>query len=294
MRERPKITMANPTDTRKLLRDLKLAPHKKLGQNFLVNKKTAEKIVRLAGVKENDTIIELGVGLGALTNPIAEKAREVIGFEIDSGIVALHREHQDLAPNVRLIHQDILQADFKALAEENGSRLKILANLPYSVSSPLLFRLIDFQDHIKWAVLMLQKEVAQRLTAATGSKDYGILSVVFNSCASVESLMDVGPGQFHPRPKVDSRVVRIVFDPRPERLASLPDFDRALLRRIVRAAFQQRRKTLINALSAGVKDLDKTAILETLARAAIPPNCRAENVTVEHYISLTRAFSEAL
>ncbi len=286
--------MSNPRNIKQLLAEKKLAPHKKLGQNFLIHRATAEKIARMAGITEEDTVVELGVGFGALTQPMAETAAKVIGLEIDAGIVAWHEEQQDLPENVQLIHQDILQADFRKLAEQTGARVKIVANLPYSVSTPLLFKLIDHQDDIAWAVLMLQKEVSQRLTATINTKNYGILSVIFNSCAAIQTLMEVGPGQFHPRPKVDSQVVRIVFHPKPEKIAKLPDFNGDLLRKIVRSAFQQRRKTLVNALSAGLQQVNKDNILQALEKTAIPPKVRAENVSVEKYIALANALSKPL
>ncbi|MDH3360351.1 MAG: 16S rRNA (adenine(1518)-N(6)/adenine(1519)-N(6))-dimethyltransferase RsmA, partial [Desulfobulbaceae bacterium] len=199
-----------------ILKDQKLAPNKKLGQNFLVHKQTPIMIVERSGVGNDDTVVELGVGLGSLTVPLASKVKKVIGIELDSGIIKWQRESGNLPNNVELIHQDLLKADYVDLADKCGSKLKIMANLPYSISNPLLFKLIDNQQVMGWAVLMLQKEVAQRLTAQVGSKEYGILSILLGACASVETLLTVGPEQFHPRPNVDSQVVKIVFDPVPE------------------------------------------------------------------------------
>jgi 16S rRNA (adenine1518-N6/adenine1519-N6)-dimethyltransferase len=272
---------------RGILADRHLAPSKKLGQNFLVHRQTAEKIVRLAGVEQEDIILELGVGFGALTLPLAAIARRVIGLELDAGIIRFHREEGDLPANVELLHQDLLKADFRQLADESGGRLKIMANLPYSVSNPLLFKLLEDQEVMAWAVLMLQKEVADRLTAPVGSKEYGILTVLLGSCASVTPLLRLGPEQFHPRPKIDSVVVRLDFDPPPERKHRLPAHDRQLLKKLVKAAFQQRRKTLINGLASVWPGLGKESWLHLLAAADIQPTIRAERLSLEDYVRLT-------
>jgi 16S rRNA (adenine1518-N6/adenine1519-N6)-dimethyltransferase len=284
----------SPRDSVKdILNSRNLAPHKKLGQNFLVHRQTAEKIVHLANITAADTVIELGVGFGALTLPIAEQAHKVIGIEIDSGIVRWHEENKELPDNVTLIHQDLLKTDFEKLAEQNGALLKIIANLPYSVSNPLLFKLIENRHSIQWAVLMLQKEVGERLVASVGTKDYGVLTVLLNSCASVKKLMELGPGQFHPKPKVDSVVVRITFNPLPAEVEQLPPFDRILFKKIVKSAFQQRRKTLLNALSANpLLPYDKDEVKAALTSAEIDSKIRAERLTTAEYVKLTNTFAE--
>jgi len=277
---------------REILKNRQLAPQKKLGQNFLVHRQTAEKIVRLAEVAPNDVIIELGVGLGSLTLPLASRAHQVIGLEIDAGIIALHEETHDLPANVILEHQDLLKADYTALADRAGGRLKIMANLPYSISNPLLFKLIENRKIMEWAVLMLQKEVGERLIAPVGSKEYGVLSVLMAGCASIRKIMDVGPGQFHPRPKVDSVVIRLNFHPQPEKIRLLPSHDQDLLKRLVKSAFQKRRKTLLNALTtASLLAFDKNAVLDALQAAGIDPQKRAENLTIEDYVNLTNVLA---
>jgi len=282
--------MDNNPPIKKILAERQLAPNKKLGQNFLVHRQTAERIVELSGVTPEDFVVELGVGLGSLTLPLAERVRQVIGLELDAGIVAYHRAHQTLPANVTLIHQDLLKADFGELAAQTSGPLKILANLPYSISNLLLFKLVENHESLDRAVLMLQKEVGQRLTAPVGSKEYGVLSVLLADCASVETIMQVGPGQFHPRPKVDSVVVRITFRPIPTRVAQLPSHDRKLLRRIVNAAFGQRRKTLRNSLSAGmINGLSREQISALLRQSGINPETRAERLTLEDFVRLTNA-----
>jgi len=282
--------MANYLPIKKILTEHQLAPSKKLGQNFLVHRQTAERIVELSGVTPDDSVLELGVGLGSLTLPLAERVKQVIGLELDAGIIAYHQEHQSMPANVTLIHQDLLKADFAGLAAQSNGPLKILANLPYSISNLLLFKLIENHESLDRAVLMLQKEVGQRLTASVGSKEYGVLSVLLAGCASVKTIMQVGPDQFHPRPKVDSVVVRITFRPIPERVAQLPAHDRKLLRRIVNAAFGQRRKTLRNSLSAGmINGLSREQISALLTQSGINPETRAERLTIEDFVRLTNA-----
>lgn len=273
---------------KEILQEHRLAPHKRFGQNFLINRNVSEKIVKLAGIDPDDTIVELGVGFGALTSHLAGSCKKVIGLEIDAGIIRYHQQEDCLPENVDLVHEDILRADFAKLAAESGGRLKIIANLPYSISNPLLFKLTASREKMEWAVLMLQKEVAQRLTATVGSKDYGILTVRMAACASVKKLLDLGPQHFHPRPKVDSQVVKITFFPVPERVATMPDYDQDLFNKIVEAAFQQRRKTLINALTAAKSlGVDKKLLEKALETMGLDTRIRGERLTVEDFVTMT-------
>ncbi|MCL1981228.1 MAG: 16S rRNA (adenine(1518)-N(6)/adenine(1519)-N(6))-dimethyltransferase RsmA [Proteobacteria bacterium] len=279
--------------TSHLLKRQGLAPHKKLGQNFLVHERTPKRIVDLAGLHPDDRVIEVGVGLGALTRPLAAACAQVIGLEADAGIVRLHQEQQDLPANVELIHTDVLKVDLAALAAPN-QRLKIVANLPYSISSPFLFRLIDRAERMDFAVVMLQKEMALRLMAQPGTKEYGAPTVLLAACAEVRPLLAVDPAEFHPRPKVDSLVIRIIFQPRPARVQALGDFDRALLARIVHAAFGQRRKTLLNGLASAGLAPDKASLVRTIEACGLAPSVRAETLALEDFVHLSRAFSSGM
>ncbi len=280
----------NRSDIKKILKENELAPKKKLGQNFLIHQSTSERIVDLAGITKNDTVFEIGVGLGSLTVPLARKAGRVIGIEIDAGIVRYHRENNTLPTNATLIHQDILKTDFKKLAAENGGPLKIIANLPYSISNPLLFKLLEHRDVVDWAVLMLQKEVGTRLCAAPGTKEYGVPTVLFAGCATVENLLHVSPEQFHPRPKVDSVVVKITFQPQ------VPvDYDNDLLVKVVKTGFQKRRKTLINCLASSLLiSLTKEQATQALESAGISLKARGETLTIDEYILLTKIIQPML
>lgn len=278
--------------TKRTLARQGLAPHKRLGQNFLIHERTPRRIVDLAGLEPEDTVIEVGVGLGALTRPLAAAVRRVVGVEADSGIIRLHQEQQDLPANVELIHGDILKTEFAALVPA-GERLKFVANLPYSISTPFLFRLIDHAEQMAFAVVMLQKEVALRLMAKPGSKEYGAPTVLLAGCAEVRPLLEVHPAEFHPRPKVDSLVIRIDFHPVPARVQSLGDHDRALFRRVVHAAFSQRRKTLQNSLAGAGLPLDRAQLSRCLEQAGISPSLRAETLSLESFVHLTRTLAAA-
>jgi 16S rRNA (adenine1518-N6/adenine1519-N6)-dimethyltransferase len=288
-------------NTRASLEKHQLTPKKRFGQNFLVHERTAEAIVHAGRITSDDIIMEVGVGLGALTRPLARAARQVIGLEIDSGIIRLHQEEEDLPENVTLIHQDVLKADFNALSELCQGPIKIMANLPYSISNPFLFKLIENKEKMAWATIMLQKEVADRLTAQPGTKQYGVPTVLLAACATVTRLMTLKPAEFHPRPKIDSVVVRIDFDLQADRIKTLPPYDRLLLHRLVRGAFSQRRKTLLNTLSSAkilplVAELEKAEIKQlteaAIRRAGIAPTARAEDLTLEDFIQLTLVFAE--
>ena len=282
--------------TRQSLESHSLAPKKRFGQNFLVHRATAEAIVQAGGIGREDRIVEVGVGLGALTIPLAQAAGHVYGLEIDSGIIRFHQEEQDLPENVTLMHEDVLKADLQALVVQCGGPLKIMANLPYSISNPFLFRLIDNAGKIAWATIMLQKEVAERLMARPGTKDYGVPTVLLQSCATIKPLMTLKPGEFHPRPKIDSVVVRIDFAVDSERIRQLPAYDPTVFRHIVRAAFGQRRKTLHNTLSSAelfssLPEIGRAegrkltgAIIEAVG---LSPGVRAETLMLEDFVRLT-------
>ncbi len=281
--------------TRETLHSNKLAPKKRFGQNFLVHKMTAEAIVRAGKVSSEDTILEVGVGLGALTLPLAAAAKHVFGYEIDSGIIRFHQEEKDLPDNVTLVHQDILSADFTQIARQCGGSLKILANLPYSISNPFIFKLIDNASLISTATIMLQKEVADRLMAAPNTKDYGVPTVLLASCATVHKLMTLKPGEFHPRPKVDSVVVTLDFSQGFKQLAGAKKYDFALFRQLVRTTFNQRRKTILNTLTgAGLffdpakpdKAANKERTRRAIESANLQLNARPETLTCTDFINL--------
>jgi 16S rRNA (adenine1518-N6/adenine1519-N6)-dimethyltransferase len=289
--------------TQNTLKNRQLAPKKRLGQNFLVNKHTAEAIVRAGCVSETDIVLEVGVGLGALTTPLAAAVRHVYGYEVDRGIVRFHQDEGDLPDNVTLIHHDILTADFQEIAELCGGTLKILANLPYSISNPFIFKLLDNASIIDSATIMLQKEVADRLTAQPSTKEYGVPTVLLACCATVKKIMTLKPAEFHPRPKIDSVVITIDFSAHNTRrnATNTSPYDFNLLKKIVRLTFNQRRKTILNTLSGGswfVASSENSlaarkSLIETAVQSVnLSPAARPETLTVADFISLTRAIQE--
>jgi len=277
-----------------------LAPKKRLGQNFLVHKRTAEEIVKAAKITKEDMVLEVGVGLGALTTPLARCARHVFGFEIDRGIVEFHEKQGTLPDNVTLIHQDILKTNLDEMHGKCGGGLIIIANLPYSISNPFIFKLLDNAHLISRATIMIQKEVADRLTASPNSKEYGIPTVLLGACARVTKLMKLSPAEFHPRPKIDSVVIAIDFSITPPIDTNLPFFDKAYFTRLVRVAFSQRRKTLLNNLSNGGffmefakndKILNKEYTRKAIESTNISPLVRAECLDIRDFIQLSTAFT---
>lgn len=279
-----------------ILRRRNLAPQKKFGQNFLVNKMTAEAIVAAGNLQKNDTVVEVGVGLGALTIPLAEAVHRVIGFEVDSGIIRYHMEEKDLPDNVQLVHQDILQADFQSIARECGGKITILANLPYSISNPFIFKLISNADLLRTATVMVQKEVAERLASPPNTKEYGVPTVLLASCATVHKKLTLGPAEFFPRPKIDSTVITIDFSSADVACRNAP-YDKALFRQLVRTTFNQRRKTILNTMSSlnlfasvGLQDksTNKDATASIITKAGLAPSARPETLGLEDFIRLTQ------
>ncbi len=260
------------------------APKQSLGQNFLHDPNTIRKIAGALRAGADDPVVEIGAGTGALTELLAARHPRLVALEIDERAVKLL--HRTL-PEAEVRHQDVLQTDWPALAEEMGGRLHVIGNLPYNLTSPILFGLLDAKAHLAEAVLMVQKEVAERFVASTRTKAYGILSVLVQHHAEAELLFDVSPNVFYPRPEVTSAVVRLAFGKKKESEAA--PVDPEALRRVVRAAFNQRRKMLRNSLSAWTK-----------ARGLTLPNGwgrkRAEALTPADFAALTRylaAHSEA-
>jgi len=289
--------------TRTILKKYSLAPKKRFGQNFLVSKQTAETIVRAGNITDADTVLEVGVGLGALTHPLARSAQWVFGFEIDNGIIRFLEEHGNLPDNVTLIHQDILTADLEELHDRCGADLIIMANLPYSISNPFIFKLIDNAHLIAKATIMLQKEVADRLMAKNETKNYGIPTVLLGACATVKKLMTLKPTEFHPKPKIDSVVVSLDFTKTSRRAGDSIKFDKRLFNRVVRIAFSQRRKTILNTLNSGGffmkiaaddKALNKKYTQQAIEAANINPSIRAECLGVSDFIHLTTFFEARL
>lgn len=274
---------------RRLLEKLGRRPAKGLGQHFLIHQATAERIVAAIRPGPGDVVVEVGAGLGALTLPLSRSGARVVAVEIDAGLAAFLRD-EVLAENSRdactVVATDILDVDLPSLADRSGRKLKVIGNLPYHVSSPVLFRLMDGAPWIEEAVLMLQAEVAERVLAEGGSRDHGVLSVMAAYHCDRHGLFRLKPSQFYPPPKVDSTVVHLIFRPWPQE----PWVDVGWLRKVVKASFAHRRKTLRNSLLGSVlPDLTPERLDEALGNAGIEPRRRPESLTVDEYVRLASA-----
>jgi len=268
-----------------LLARLGLRPRKSLGQHFLIHPHQAERIALALDLQEDDWVVEIGGGLGALTRWLAAIPQRLVVLEMDPALAAyLAGELFSGHPGVQIVCADVLDFDFAALAGEAARALKVAGNLPYQITSPLLFKLAQEKAALGRAVLMMQAEVGERLLAKPGTKDYGILTVMVQYHFTVHRLFTLGPANFHPPPKVDSVVV--AFDPAaPDPAAADPD----LLLRVVKAAFSQRRKTLRNTLVAQAASLGVTAAeaAAALKDLDIDPGRRGETLTVAQFTLLS-------
>jgi len=276
----------NAADIKAFLARHGLLARRDLGQNFLVDDALAARLVELAGVEPGDRVIEIGTGLGVLTRALAKKAQRVVTVEIDAGIVRALRADAALPENVELVHADALEVDLAGYVGAGAGSVRLVSNLPYHVSAPLLRRCLDLRDALKdWSV-MLQSEVAVRLLARPGSRDYGSLSVLHGLTVTLSKAMDLSPNCFFPIPKVDSTFVRVTPLESPAIGAGeLPDVER-----VVRAAFAKRRKTLVNSLRAGALGAEHTVdeLKAALSRCAIDPRARAESLGPAQLLALAR------
>ncbi|HEX7046722.1 MAG TPA: 16S rRNA (adenine(1518)-N(6)/adenine(1519)-N(6))-dimethyltransferase RsmA [Gammaproteobacteria bacterium] len=246
---------------------------KRFGQHFLHDRAIIERIVRAIAPAPDDHLVEIGPGLGAITQPLLERVKELHAVELDRDVIPLLEEKTASATGRLMIHPaDALKFDFAALAKEIGAPLRLAGNLPYNVSSPLLFHFLEYRHVIRDMHFMLQKEVVDRMAAKPGGKIYGRLTVMLAADCIIEPLFTIRPGAFNPPPKVDSAVVRLIVREEP----AFPLPDRALFARLVTAAFTQRRKTLRNSIR---QFLDAAAI----SGCGIDPQARAETLSAEEF-----------
>ena len=253
-------------------------PKKSFGQHFLHEKRYIESIVRAISPRAEDFVVEIGPGEGALTLPLLAAAGKLTAIEFDTDLIPGLKARAASVGELHIIHSDVLKVDFTALAHRQGvERLRVAGNLPYYISSPILFHCVEHARAIQDMHFMLQKEVVDRMAAEPGSKVYGRLSVMLQLACRVEPLFTVPPGAFRPPPKVDSAVVRLV----PLALEQLPDADPERIYTIVKAAFTQRRKTLSNALK---NVMDSSAIIA----ADVDPKARAETLSPHDYVRLAK------
>jgi 16S rRNA (adenine1518-N6/adenine1519-N6)-dimethyltransferase len=253
----------------------KIKAKRHLGQNFLQDESVISKIVRLAGVSSRDTVVEIGPGLGALTRHLLSATKDVNVIEFDKDIIPKLSENCQQFGQIKIFNEDILKFDISKISSDN--KIKLLGNLPYNISSPILFRVVDFSDMIKDAHFMLQKEMVDRISAIPNNKSYGRLSVVMQYHFECSSIMQISPEAFFPKPKVDSSILRL--KPRIDK-PFLHDFD--FFSQIVKQCFSQRRKTLNNNLKEIL--IQKNILPENLP---IDVKLRAENLTVNDFVNLS-------
>jgi 16S rRNA (adenine1518-N6/adenine1519-N6)-dimethyltransferase len=262
-----------------------IRPKKQLGQHFLTDQTTAEMIVNRSGILPEDVVLEIGAGLGALTIPVARKASKVFAVDKDHKIIDILRTEilTSNLSNVVIMEQNILKLDIKSLSENINQKMVVMGNLPYNISSQILVQLIESRKVLSKAVVMLQKELAQRIAAQPGCKDYGRLTVMLRYCSDIKKIADVKASLFFPRPKVDSEVLELKF----KKTLEYPANDEVFFFRVIKAAFGNRRKMLKNALGASELSIDANTAKDVLERSDIDPARRAETLTIEEFVKLS-------
>lgn len=280
------------TSPKALLNAWRLRPKKKLGQHFLTDPSTAEMIVRRSRITSKDAVLEIGAGLGALTIPAARIAGCVYAVETDPQLTQLLKTellvHQ--LTNVEIIEKNILHLDIRSLTKKLEHRLIVMGNLPYNISSQVLIQLVEGRKYVNRAILMFQKELARRITASPGNRDYGRLTVMLSYCAEIKSIATIAPSLFYPAPKIDSEVVEINFNIS----RAYPPHDEAMLFQVIKAGFGNRRKTLKNALSASSLHIDPQIAHRALTAAGIDPLRRAETLDVSEFVALQISLARML
>lgn len=277
-----------------LLKAWQLSPKKQMGQNFLADDGLAEKIIRKSHISDMDTVVEIGPGLGAITLPLLKQARKVIAIEKDTQLIPILRS-EILAAGISmdkmdLRHQNILDVDFSQLANEDCGPLVVVGNLPYNISSQILIKLMQARAHVKKAIFMFQKELAERIMAGPGGKTYGRISVAMQYCSDIHRVIEVKANKFFPRPKVDSEVIEIAFRDTLLHRAT----DESFFLQVVKAAFGRRRKMLKNSLMGSELHLDGDTITKALNTSGIDPVRRAETLTIEEFVRLSNTLEEKI
>lgn len=283
--------LGNPKYTIEVLQKYNFAFQKRFGQNFLIDTHVLEKIIAASQITKEDFVLEIGPGIGTMTQYLAEYAREVTAVEIDNTLIPILKDTLKDWDNVTVINDDILKVDIRKLAlEKNGGRpIKVVANLPYYITTPIIMGLFENQVPIDSITIMVQKEVADRMQVGPGTKDYGALSLAVQYYARPEIVANVPPNCFMPRPKVGSAVIRLERYEKPPVQVT----DEKLMFRIIRVSFNQRRKTLVNGLKNSQElSYSREEIEEVLNTCGIPLNIRGEALTLAEFAEIANAFGE--
>ena len=283
-------TLGNPKNTIEIIQKYQFAFQKKFGQNFLIDTRVLDKIISAAGITEDDCVLEIGPGIGTMTQYLAEHAGKVVAVEIDTNLLPILDETLKGYPNVTVINSDILKLDMNKLVDEynDGRPVKVAANLPYYITTPIIMGLFESNVPIDNITVMVQKEVADRMQVGPGSKDYGALSLAVQYYAKPYIVANVPPNCFIPRPNVGSAVIRLTRYQEPPVQVDEP----GIMFRLIRASFNQRRKTLQNGLNNSPEvPYTKEQIAAAIESLGVPASVRGEALTLEQFASLANYFT---
>ena len=286
-------TLGNPQNTIEVLQKYNFNFQKKFGQNFLIDEHVLDKIIRAAEITKDDYVLEIGPGIGTMTQYLACAAREVTAVEIDRALIPILEDTLKEYDNVSIINEDILKVDIAALAKEkNGGRpIKVVANLPYYITTPIIMGLFESHVPLESITVMVQKEVADRMQVGPGTKDYGALSLAVQYYAEPYIVANVPPNCFMPRPAVGSAVIRLTRHQKPP----VEVMDEKLMSRLIRASFNQRRKTLANGLkNSGELNLSKEVITAAIEKLGKGSSVRGEALDLEEFARLTNIIKEEM
>lgn len=284
--------LSSPKKTKEIVNKYGFKFSKSLGQNFLIDKNIIYKIIEGADITKDDLIIEIGPGIGTLTQCLAEEAAKVLAIEIDKKLIPILDETLKDYNNVEVINRDVLDTDLKRLVSDKfgNEKVKVVANLPYYVTTPIIMKFLEEEVPVKDIVVMVQKEVADRLKAKPNTKDYGSLSVAVQYYCEPEIVTRVPKTVFIPNPNVESTVIRLKVLDNPQVQVD----DRRVFHSVVRASFSKRRKTLLNSLSLSNLGFDKDQIKGCLEACGIDPKRRGESLTIEEFAALSNSISRIL
>ena len=275
--------LTSPSQIKSIMKKHNVRFSKSLGQNFIINDYIIDEIIRRGDITEKDSILEIGPGIGVLTQALADTAHQVVAVELDNTLIPILNETLDEYDNVEIIHNDILKIDINKIIENKMERpTKVVANLPYYITTPIIMKLIEEPSDIKEIIVMVQKEVAERMVSAPGSKDYGSLSVAVQYYCDAMIILDVPRDNFMPAPNVDSAVIRLIIRDTP----AVEVIDHDFFFKIIKGAFALRRKTLVNSLSKSAIGIDKNLLKEILNDMNIDLRIRGEKLDINDFADL--------
>ncbi|HIU77708.1 MAG TPA: 16S rRNA (adenine(1518)-N(6)/adenine(1519)-N(6))-dimethyltransferase RsmA [Candidatus Pelethocola excrementipullorum] len=289
--DRPLPTLGNPQNTIAVLQKYGFNFQKKFGQNFLIDTHVLDKIIAAANIGPDDFVVEIGPGIGTMTQYLAYAAREVCAVEIDHNLIPILEDTLSGYDNVTVLNKDILKVDLNALAQEkNGGRpIKVVANLPYYITTPIVMGLFENHVPLESVTVMVQKEVAERMQVGPGTKDYGALSLAVQYYAEPYIVANVPPNCFMPRPKVGSAVIRLTLHTD----TPIQVKDEKLMFRLIRASFNQRRKTLVNGITNSAElQYTKEEVAQAIEKCGFPPAVRGETLELKQFAMLSDALQE--